>query len=288
MNYNFSPLEIFEIHSLWSIPSVTSVEASGQIPTSLLLVSNASVFLSIAFIVCVLLFFKAFLPSNLFNKSDQEILNVINGTSKVNRLIVAKQNYARKFLEALLSFIEKMIKENVVAANNKVLQVYSPYIFTIFITILSINYIGMVPYSFTSTSSLIITFSLTLASYIGVNTLGATIHKLGFLALFVPPGCPMVIAPFIVLVETLSYLARVFSLSIRLFANMMAGHTLLKILSGFAWTMMKASGHWLIISILPIVIIGLVVLLELAVAFLQTYVFTVLSCLYFKDAAELH
>jgi F-type H+-transporting ATPase subunit a len=83
-------------------------------------------------------------------------------------------------------------------------------------------------------------------------------------------------------------LARVFSLSIRLFANMMAGHTLLKILSGFAWLMIETSGHWLLISVLPIVIISLVILLELAVAFLQTYVFTVLSCLYFKDAAELH
>jgi ATP synthase subunit 6 len=231
---NYSPLEIFEIHPLWLLPSVTSIEAPGQIPSTLLLVTNASIFLSLAFIACVLLFGKAYFPSNLIKKSEKEILNVVNGTIVVTRLIVPKKNYVRKFLEALLIFVEKMIKENVVAANNKVLQVYSPYISSIFLTILSINYIGMVPYSFTSTSSLIITLSLTLASYIGLNGLGATIHKLGFLALFVPPGCPLVIAPFIILVETLSYLARVFSLSIRLFANMMAGHTLLKILSGFA------------------------------------------------------
>ena len=284
--FNLSPLEIFEIHSILLLPNITPIESLRQIPSTLLLITNASIFLSLAFILSVLLFSKAYLPGKLNN--NKKIISVVNGALVVNRLVVPQKNYTRKFLESLLMFVEKMIKENVVAANNKVLQIYSPYIFTIFLTILTINYIGMVPYSFTSTSSLIITFSLTLASYIGLNVLGAIIHRLGFLALFVPPGCPMVIAPFIILVETLSYLARVFSLSIRLFANMMAGHTLLKILSGFAWLMITSSGHWLLISVLPITIIGLVVVLELAVAFLQTYVFTVLTCLYFKDAAELH
>ena len=92
----------------------------------------------------------------------------------------------------------------------------------------------MVPYSFTVTSSLAATLSVALASFIGINIVGATIHKLGFLAIFLPTGCPVFISPFIIMIETVSYAARVLSLSIRLFANMMAGHTLLKILAGFA------------------------------------------------------
>jgi ATP synthase subunit 6 len=90
------------------------------------------------------------------------------------------------------------------------------------------------------------------------------------------------------LIETVSYAARVLSLAIRLFANMMAGHTLLKILAGFAWQMLGSGGIWLVIGLAPIAIISAVSVLELAVAFLQTYVFTVLICLYIKDAAELH
>ena len=146
----------------------------------------------------------------------------------------------------------------------------------------------MIPYGFTVTSSLAITFSAALATFIGVNITGVKIHEFGFLALFLPPGCPASISPLIVLIETVSYIARVFSLSIRLFANMMAGHTLLKILAGFAWQMLTAGGGWLVIGVLPIVIILAVTCLELAVAFLQTYVFVVLVCLYIRDAAELH
>jgi ATP synthase subunit 6 len=193
----------------------------------------------------------------------------------------------QNFLELIVGFVEGLVKENV-ASNNKIFRVFTPYIFTIFIFILLSNFVGMVPYSFTITSSLIITFAIALASFIGINIVGARIHRFGFLALFLPPGCPIFISPFIILIETVSYIARVFSLSIRLFANMMAGHTLLKILAGFAWQMITTGGVWLIIGVLPIIIISVVSVLELAVAFLQTYVFTVLICLYIRDVTELH
>lgn len=189
--------------------------------------------------------------------------------------------------ELLLEFASGLVKENT-AAKHKILLVFVPYVFVVFFFVLFSNFVGMVPYSFTVTSSLAATLAVALASFIGVNIVGATIHRLGFLAIFLPPGCPVFISPFIIMIETVSYAARVLSLSIRLFANMMAGHTLLKILAGFAWQMLTSGGAWILIGLGPLAVISAVCVLELAVAFLQAYVFTVLICLYIKDAAELH
>lgn len=111
---------------------------------------------------------------------------------------------------------------------------YFPLIFTIFIIILSCNLLGMIPYSFTVTSHLIVTFCTALAGFIGLNTVGVMKNRTHFLSLFFPPGAPMALAPLLVFIEFVSYVFRVLSLSIRLFANLMSGHTLLKILSGFA------------------------------------------------------
>jgi len=140
---------------------------------------------------------------------------------------------AQLLSEGAVSFVAGLVGENT-AAKHKILHVFVPYVFVVFSFILVSNFAGMVPYSFTVTSSLAVTFAIAAASFIGVNVVGARIHKLGFLAIFLPPGCPIFISPFIILIETVSYAARVLSLSIRLFANMMAGHTLLKILAGFA------------------------------------------------------
>ena len=250
----FSPLEQFEVTDL------ISFKFNG---VKLILFSNISLFLTILMFLTLLLY-TDFLKNKLLPKT-----------------------FLKVFFIFILNFIESLLRENV-TSSNKFLQVYFPYIFIIFFFVLQSNFIGMVPYSFTLTSSLIVTFSLALGTFVGLNIVGILIHKLAFLALFLPPGTPIVIAPFIVCIEFISYIARVFSLSIRLFANMMAGHTLLKILAGFTWTMLSASGVWLLISVLPTIIIFVVTLLELAVAFLQTYVFTVLLCLYLRDVTSLH
>lgn len=112
-------------------------------------------------------------------------------------------------------------------------QIYFPYIFLYFLIILSYNLLGMIPYSFTVTSHLIITFYLSLSAFIGVNVIAVQANNIAFFNLFLPKGVPTAIIPFLVFIELVSYLARVFSLAIRLFANMMSGHTLLKILAGF-------------------------------------------------------
>jgi len=117
---------------------------------------------------------------------------------------------------------------------------FFPLIFTTFMIILICNVQGMIPYSFTVTSHLIVTFSLALAIFIGINIIGVLKNGRHFLSLFFPPGAPLPLAPLLVFIELVSYVFRVLSLSIRLFANLMSGHTLLKILSGFAWAAVSA------------------------------------------------
>lgn len=145
----------------------------------------------------------------------------------------------------------------------------------------------MIPYSFTITSHLFITFGLALTLFLGINIIAIKIYKLHFLGFFLPNGVSIVLAPLLVPIELVSYIARVFSLAIRLFANMMSGHTLLKIIAGFAWTMLSLGGVWYFLQLFPLIIIIAVTILELGIALLQAYVFTVLVCLYLKDALYL-
>nr|YP_009092480.1 ATP synthase F0 subunit a [Cyanoptyche gloeocystis]AIM52066.1 ATP synthase F0 subunit a [Cyanoptyche gloeocystis] len=163
-----------------------------------------------------------------------------------------------------------------------------PLILTLFFFIFSCNLIGMVPYTFTPTSHIIITFSLSMTFFLGFTLNGIRLHGFKFFNLFIPHGAPLVLVPFLIVFEIISYVVRVFSLAIRLFANLTAGHSLTKILAGFAWQMLLYGGTVTLLSIIPIAIIFAVVILELGVAFLQAYVFTVLTCIYIKDTIYLH
>ena len=165
---------------------------------------------------------------------------------------------------------------------------FFPLIFVLFLFILSCNLIGMVPYSFTVTSHLIITFSLALTTYIGFNIIGIKKHKLNFLSLLLPGGASLALVPLLVPIELVSYIFRVISLPVRLFANMMAGHTLLKVIAGFAWTMVNIGGIMFIVHFIPLLLLVLLVGLELGVAMIQAYVFTILTCMYINDALNLH
>ena len=146
----------------------------------------------------------------------------------------------------------------------------------------------MVPYTFTVTSHIIFTFSLGMTTFIGLNIIGLRQHGLHFFSLFLPPGAPLALAPLLVPIELISYVFRVIALSVRLFANMMAGHTLLKILATFAWKMLSIGGIFLIVQLFPLAVIIAITGLELAIAFLQAYVWTTLTCLYLSDALNLH
>jgi len=167
-------------------------------------------------------------------------------------------------------------------------QIYFPFMYTLFVYILMNNLIGMVPYSFATTSHFILTFALSFTVVIGATILGMQKHGLKFFSLFVPSGCPLALLPLLVIIEFISYLARNVSLGLRLAANILSGHMLLNILSGFTYNIMTSGLIFFVLGLLPLAFIIAFSGLELAIAFIQAQVFVVLSCSYIKDALELH
>ena len=167
-------------------------------------------------------------------------------------------------------------------------EIYLPFIYSLFIFILITNLVGNVPYSYTITTSVIVTIGLSFTIVTGVTILALYLHNLKFFSYFVPSGTPLALVPLLVLIELISYLARAFSLGIRLFANMVAGHTLMKILATFLYQMFNSSLIIAVLTLIPFTLFLAIMTLELAVSVIQAYVFTILTCSYIKDAIELH
>jgi F-type H+-transporting ATPase subunit a len=180
--------------------------------------------------------------------------------------------------ENLYLFIVDIIKQQAGPTAVK----YIPLFFTIFLLVLASNLIGLLPFAFTPTSHLAITFTLALSCNLGLIIIGFHEHGFRFLKLFVPKGGPLWLLPLIVVIEFISYLLRTFSLSIRLFANMMAGHTLLHILASFVTGFISAG--YTSLALFPFALVVAVVVLELGIAFLQAYVFIVLLSIYLNDS----
>ena len=179
--------------------------------------------------------------------------------------------------EMAYEFIANMLRDTVGQEGRK----YFPFVFTVFMFVLFGNLLGMVPYSFTFTSHIVVTFALAFVIFIGVTVLGFAKHGMHFFSFFVPPGTPLPMYPLLIPIEVISYLSRPISLSVRLFANMLAGHTLLKVIAGFVW----ALG---LFGVLPLAFVVALTGLEILIACLQAYVFTILTCLYINDALHLH
>ena len=196
------------------------------------------------------------------------------GTKK-KLLIPSKTQF---ITEMSYTFIAKMINDTAGSGAKS----FFPFIFTLFMFVLFCNMIGMLPYSFTVTSHIIVTFILAATIFIGVTIIGFIKHGIKYLELFVPKGVPIILLPLIIVIEIISYLSRPVSLSVRLFANMMAGHTMLKVFGGFVISL-GLLGGWLPLSF-SVALIGL----EILVAFLQAYVFAILTCIYLNDALNLH
>ncbi len=175
--------------------------------------------------------------------------------------------------ELSYEFIAKLIRETVGSDGRR----YFPFVFTLFMFILFCNSLGLLPYSFTVTSQIIVTFALAAVVFVGVTILGFVKHGLGFLRLFAPPGVPIYIMPLLIPIEIISYLSRPISLSVRLFANMLAGHTLLKVFGSFVVALGLA-------GVVPFAFLVALMGLETLIAFLQAYVFTILTCLYINEA----
>ena len=179
--------------------------------------------------------------------------------------------------EICYEFIANMISDNIGEKGHK----FFPLIFTLFAFILFGNLLGMLPYSFTFTSHIIVTFALAIFIFLLVTLIGIFLHGFKFFGLFVPKGVPMLMLPLMVPIEIISYLSRPISLSVRLFANMMAGHTMLKIFAGFIFPLG-------IFGVAPLMVDVALTALEVLIAFLQAYVFTILTCLYLNEAINLH
>ncbi|MEE8274117.1 MAG: F0F1 ATP synthase subunit A [Alphaproteobacteria bacterium] len=179
--------------------------------------------------------------------------------------------------ELSYEFIANMVRDNVGSEGRR----FFPFVFTLFMFILFGNMLGMLPYGFTFTSHIIVTFTLAMVVFVGVTVLGFVKHGIGFVKFFAPSGVPIFIMPLLIPIEIISYLSRPISLSVRLFANMLAGHTLLKVFGGFVIALGVA-------GVVPFAFLVALMGLELLIAFLQAYVFAILTCLYINDALHLH
>nr|YP_009693740.1 ATP synthase F0 subunit a [Inonotus obliquus]BBN21266.1 ATP synthase F0 subunit a [Inonotus obliquus] len=206
-------------------------------------------------------------------------LHVIANNS--TKLVPSKWSIA---LESSFASVNSLVRDQIGSAN----EIFLPFIYSLFFFVLIANLIGNVPYSYTVTTSIIVTLGLSFTILIGVTILGLYIHKLRFFAFFIPSGTPLALVPLLVLIELLSYSARAFSLGVRLFANMCAGHTLLKILSTFLYQMFSGSIVVAVFALVPFALFIALIGLELAVSFIQSYVFCILTSSYIRDAIELH
>ena len=203
------------------------------------------------------------------------IISVLFAGTKRKAIVPTK---IQLLTELSYTLVSKMISDT---AGSKA-KPYFPFVFSLFMFVLFCNMLGMLPYSFTVTSHIIVTFALAAVIFIGVTIIGFVNHGVGYLKLFIPSGVPVVLLPLIVIIEIISYLARPVSLSVRLFANMMAGHTMLKVFGGFVISL-GIIGGWLPLSF-TVALTGL----EVLIAFLQAYVFAILTCIYLNDALNLN
>ena len=245
-----SPLKQFEIQPILDI-NIFGLDLS---------FTNSALWMTITTIFIIFFFTIPFLKSKKTNSVEDLY---------PSRLQVAS--------ELGFNFISSLINDTIGKEGKK----YFPLVFALFMFILFGNLFGMIPYSFTFTSHIIVTLALAMGVFIFVTALGFVKHGIKFFGFFVIPGLPVYMLPLLIPIEVISYLSRPISLSVRLFANMLAGHTLLKVFAGFV----SALGFF---GILPLVFIIALTGLEILIAFLQAYVFAILTCLYINDALHLH
>lgn len=187
-------------------------------------------------------------------------------------------------MESLFGFVLQLVKGQVGPTG----QPYFPAIYSLFLFILLLNLVGLIPYSFCATAHFAFTLGLSSTILLGVTFLGLRLHGVHFFSLFVPGGTPLALVPLLTLLETVSYVARAFSLGVRLSANMLAGHLLLHLVASFSWKIITGSLMGLLLAPIPLILLSLLFGLEIAVALIQAFVFVLLTCSYINDAVSLH
>lgn len=207
-------------------------------------------------------------------------LNVLG--NNYNRLVSNRWSISQ---ESIYATIHSIVTNQINSGKG---QIYFPFIYTLFIFILINNLIGMIPYSFASTSHFILAFALSFTVVLGATILGFQKHGLEFFSLLVPAGCPLALLPLLVFIEFISYLSRNVSLGLRLAANILSGHMLLNILAGFTYNIMTSGFIFFFLGLIPLAFIIAFSGLELGIAFIQAQVFVVLTSSYIKDGLDLH
>ena len=187
------------------------------------------------------------------------------------------------FAEMIYEFVAAMIRDNIGSKGRR----YFPFVFTLFMVVLLGNMLGMLPYAFTYTSHLIVTAALALMIFGFVVVIGIFKHGFHFFSLFLPPGVPGWLIPLIIPIEVMSFLIRPLTLSVRLFANMIAGHIMLKVFAGFTVSMIGMGIGGYALGLLPVLFNSVLIAFEFLIAFLQAYVFAILTCIYLKDTVEI-
>lgn len=220
----------------------------------------------------------AFTNSSLFMMVVVGVIGVFFMMATSQRALVPGR--LQSFAEMLYEFVANTLKS---AAGKEGMQ-YFPLVFSLFLFVLTANFVGMIPGSFTVTSHIIVTFALAMLVFLAVIGIGLARHGTHFFGLFVPQGAPGWLVPFLVVIEVISFLSRPISLSMRLFANMLAGHIALKVFAGFVVSLGALGVGGVLGATLPLGMIVALTALEFLVAFLQAYVFTILTCVYLNDA----
>jgi len=258
-----APLEQFEILQLIKI-TIFSFDFS---ITNFLLINFLALLSFIIFIY--------------FNSAQESAVFVQNGFIKKTSLFFISPNSWQKIIESVFEVVAQLISDIIYNNNEK----YFPIISVLFNFILFSNLIGLVPYSFTATSHLIVTFTLSFTVFIGINIITFKKYKMETFSLFLPSNTTFLLALLLVPIEFISYIAKPISLGVRLFINLMAGHSLLKVIVGFSWSMLLLENIISVGLVLPMIVLTLLFGLELGVALIQTYVFIILTCIYIQDGS---
>ena len=220
------------------------------------------------------------LDASFTNSSLFMVLTVVAATALMVLAVRSRATVPGRWqllAELSYEFIAKMVSDNI----GKEGKPYFSLIFTIFMFVLFGNFLGMLPYSFTFTSHIAVTLTMAMVIFLLVTVIAFMKHGMHFFSFFLPAGVPIFLAPLMIAIEVISYFTRPFSLSIRLFANMMAGHTLLKVVGGFVFPLG-------LLGVVPLAGLVAITGLEFLIAFLQAYIFTILTCIYINDAIHLH
>lgn len=254
LNIVLSPLDQFEIRDLLSINL-------SLLNNSHISITNIGLYLIISTLIIIGI-----------NKLGNNYNKLISNSWSINQ-------------ESIYATIHNIVLSQI---NPNKGQIYFPFIYVLFLFILINNLLGLIPYSFASTSHFILTFFMSFTVVLGATFLGLQKHGLEFFSFFVPSGCPLGLLPLLVLIEFISFLSRNISLGLRLGANILSGHMLLSILSGFTYNIMNSGIIFFFLGLIPLAFIIAFSGLELGIAFIQSQVFVVLTCSYIKDSLDLH